>query len=708
LRHTALPIVLAWLSLSATLASGQDERAGDTGDLEVVKARLVERARGGGAPDPTRVRELVDGLEARGSWPDVDYADQNRSGWRTPAHLNNLEVLARAASASDADPALHDAAGRALSFWLEHDFINPNWWCNQIGVPRRLLGPLLLLWDELDEETRARAVAILSRAKLGMTGQNRVWVSDITLARACLTGDAELAKRAVSSAASTLSIGGAEGIQADLSFFQHGRCLYSGGYGLSFAADMARLAALTRDTRLAFSAEKTDLLTRYVLDGQQWMMRGQTFDWGAVGREISRKGKNGRAMAEAGRWLALLDTQRRDELEALVRRIEAKPEPGDPVLSGNRHFYRGELMVHHRPGFLVSIRTCSNRIDNTDDPCNSEGLLSHHIADGVTFLYRSGDEYRDVFGAWDWERIPGATIERQGLRGTPRRTGTSPFAGGVSDGRCGVAAFDLVLGELEARKAWFCFDDEVLCLAAGIHCPSANPVVTAVDQRLARGIVTVGRAGGATPLAASGRHDLGEARWIHHDGIGYVFSPGSDVYLETGARREDWHRINHVYPPSETTRDLFDLWISHGASPRQAVAAYHLLPDASAEETAVRAEQPTVRLVANRPQVQAAWHSPTSRLGIVFREAGVLELPPDVAAADGLPLRVAVNAPVLLLMRFDEAATEIHSADPLARGTSVELELNRRRDGTATEASRIVLRHPGGPVAGRSVTYSAD
>ena len=103
--------------------------------------------------------------------------------------------------------------------------------------------------------------------------------------------------------------------------------------------------------------------------------------------------------------------------------------PEDPPLSGHRHFFRGEFTAHHRPGFFVSVRTCSERIDNTDSPCNSEGMLSHHVADGAVFIHRHGGEYRDVFGAWDWERIPGTTVERKGLSGNPAVTAWVPSPG---------------------------------------------------------------------------------------------------------------------------------------------------------------------------------------------------------------------------------------------------------------------------------------
>ena len=83
--------------------------------------------------------------------------------------------------------------------------------------------------------------------------------------------------------------------------------------------------------RLEPPAPKIDILSRYVLDGQQWMMRAATFDYGAVGREISRKGKSGSGLAAACDSMVLLDTARRlaKELKVLGADIVEVSPPYD-------------------------------------------------------------------------------------------------------------------------------------------------------------------------------------------------------------------------------------------------------------------------------------------------------------------------------------------------------------------------------------------
>ena len=61
----------------------------------------------------------------------------------------------------------------------------------------------------------------------------------------------------------------------------------------------------------------------------------------------------------------------------------------------------------------------SNRIFNTDMPYNYEGMKNHHIADGATFIFRTGGEYRNIFPVWDW-RDKATQVDPQDPRGHDR------------------------------------------------------------------------------------------------------------------------------------------------------------------------------------------------------------------------------------------------------------------------------------------------
>ncbi|MFC1597775.1 polysaccharide lyase family 8 super-sandwich domain-containing protein, partial [Planctomycetota bacterium] len=566
-------------------------------------------------------------LRADGSWPSIDYQEQRRSAWTPVGHLGNVLLMARAyrsaGSKLSGSTELQNALDAALDYWLEHDFQNSNWWWNQIGVPRSLAPVLLLMEDELSDAQRGKGLEILRRARIGMTGQNLVWVTEITALRGILEQDPKLVASAYRRIAEEIRVDMKEGIQPDFSFHQHGPCLYSHGYGAAFAVDCSRIAMQVAGTRLAFPPEKITLLSSLLLDGSQWMSRGGTSDFGAEGREISRKGQDAGYLATAARNMLELPTGREDEFRALAGRASDGPAP---PLEGNRHFWRSDVMTHHRADYYTSARMFSSRIANTDDPCNSEGLRSHHIADGCNVLVRTGNEYRDVFPVWDWQKIPGTTVEqKEQLTGSPRTLGKKSFVGGVSDGVYGLAAFDLVRGALSARKSWFFFDREYVCLGAGITCGSENPVVTTLNQCNLRGSVSARNASQVQELA-SGVHSLDSPAWVWHDSIGYVFLGPARIGLANQLQRGNWWRINHRYAKDEVAREMFTAWIEHGSAPGGVSYAYIVVSGVDRASVETYATAPPLDIVANRAGLQAVWHAGLNVLGGAFYDPGQLEI----------------------------------------------------------------------------------
>ena len=99
------------------------------------------------------------------------------------------------------------------------------------------------------------------------------------------------------------------------------------------------------------------------------------------------------------------------------------------------------------------------------------------MSDGCTNIVTQGNEYANIFPAWNWRRIPGTTapqLDTIPMAASDWQTrGTSTFAGGVSDSIYGVSAYaymDNYAGvNTGAKKAWFFFDNEVVCLGSGIN-----------------------------------------------------------------------------------------------------------------------------------------------------------------------------------------------------------------------------------------------
>ncbi len=619
-------------------------------DLDRVRLRLARRlleteADSAGRPIPDSsacrwspetvavARQSFADMRADGSWADIDYADRNQSSWRSCLHFD-LHLLPMAlAYAGSESPLLHDPAlGRAIDaatrFWLGARLANPNWWWNQIGLPVRL-GDLLVLTGEVipDELRRACAPHFTPPDwddRKAWTGQNTLWVCLNQVKYACTTLNSSLLQAAFARAWDEVKIAadGEEGIQPDFSFHQHGQCLYSGGYGLQFAEDMAGLVMLADDTASALPKAKAALFANLLLEGHCWMVRGMTFDYSACGRSITRPGHDAGALRAACRLLGNGTMARREELAA----CEAAWRSGGSAVLGNRHFWKADYMTHHRPGFFASVRMLSSRMENTDIMCYDypgEGRTSHHLADGALFIMRDGGEYRDIFAAWDWRMIPGITVEY----GTEtldyravRRRGVRRFVGGVSDGAVGLAAMDFERDALSAHKAWCFLDDAIVCLGAGIASSTEKSVRTCVNQCHLRGDVWLAQ-GPVVRRLDPGRHDLQGPCAVWHDGVGYYFPESAPVCLVNGPRSGRWSDSG-VDSKEEVTLDVFTVWLEHGVGPRAESYRYWICPDVGPADFAGRLAAPPVQHLTNTLRLQAAWDPAAGLLQAAFYEAG--------------------------------------------------------------------------------------
>jgi len=512
-----------------------------------------------------------------------------------------------------------------------------------VPIPRAVGEVALLLRDDLGQVRLARVSRILRQAwppppgGIGV-GANLFYRSDAGVLHALLMRDAKLLRSVFCRAAAEIRITEKEGIQEDMSFHQHGPQFYTGSYGLEFIRGAIRIAKLGDGTGLALPRDKQDLLLALLLDGLQWIVHGSMIDPGAQGRNFSRKGagRGGRTTAVFCNALAASDVPRREELVTYAK-----------ALGGNRCFWRSDFMVHRRPGWYLSTKMASVRTVGTESG-NGEGLKQYHLADGACFVLRRGDEYDGIQPVWDWRRVPGTTCEQaQGplplINWGHGARGSTHFVGGASDGNNGVAVMHLDKAGVHARKSWFYFGDQAICLGAGIRAEGKHAVVTTLNQCLARLPVQCGEG------------------WAHHDGVGYVALDGT-LHDKVEKQRGTWASINRNYDGTVIEQDVFSAWIDHGPRPRGTTYAYVILPDATSRRTAAFATKSPVRILANTEKLQAVRHERLSLTGIIFHAAG------SVAG-------VSADRPCVILVQRDAAGARFSLADPAQRNEPVTVTL---------------------------------
>ncbi len=607
-----------------------------------------------------------------GSWPDMDYSSKDRSGWPPSIHVDRVLSMAAfcgQASSTAQRASVIESIHRALAYWRQNDFKCPNWWHNRIGVPRKLCEIAILLGEESrSEELDYLQMCVTTRSKVGdSTAQNRVWLAGINLMYGLIRRDEELIQSSASTIFAEVEVARSrEGIQSDYSFHQHGPQLQFGNYGTSFVLDQIRWWTVLQGTKWAMPESRMLVLRRYILDGLNWVVWKGFLDISCCGRALAPDVQTSRAAriaAAAGR-AAMLDSSESESYRSFVRRNA--PE-GDNDLVGCRYFWRSDYLVYRRKDFCATLKMCSARVKGAES-LNGQNLSGYYLADGVTYYYRRGDEYKDIFPLWNWRMLPGVTCAQQ--KGPMPRFGSykldSEFVGGVSDGMNGCAALDYRRDGVSARKAWFFAGDQVICLGAGIRADekTTSPVATTVNQCLLRGVVRIGD-GKVDTERGYGVQVFTGLQWVEHDGLRYSFPSAQGVKLSIQKRTGNWSEVANTpsMPKEDAAGSVFALSIEHGARPTDASYAYVVSP-------AGDAAGPHYSILSNTPELQAARFG-DDIVGAVFYEPGRLEY------AEGRSIRV--GAPCLVLIEISGAEPVVRVADPTKKLTSLEVEVGGKK-----------------------------
>src|SRR5690606_21621250 len=400
----------------------------------------------------------------------------------------------------------------------------------------------------------------------------------------------------------------------------------------------------------------------YFLDGMvPTMVHGKYPDPGARNREMTRLGALSPAGPELAEHLLQASSYRKEELEEIIKIRKGQVEPN---LRKTRFFWHSEYFSHQRPGYFASVRMHSSRNHTMEEPHNEEGLKMHHFGDGSNFISVSSREYVDIYPVWDWQKIPGTTVvqkpELPHWKEIAKR-GLEDFVGGVSDGEYGTAAFNFQSPHdpLRARKSWFFFENEFVCLGTGIQSDAPYAVNTTLNQTLLNTAVTIGQRGD-TEVLPQGEHQLEDVSWVLHDKVAYLFPSPTTVYLKNATATGNWRQINHQAwaTTEEVSEETFTLWLDHGVRPESADYAYIVIPNI-AEPSAIEdyRKEEAIKILANSSAVQAVHHSGLSQTQLVFYQPGEMHLNED--------LWIKVEQPCIMLIETEgEKIKRLVVSDP--------------------------------------------
>ena len=478
---------------------------------------------------------------ADGSWPDINYADSRRSGWAPRTHAERTLELAKLYQ-SHATPCYRNdsvlqAFRRAATFWAEANIRCKNWWYNEIGMPKTFGDAYILMRHDMTGDDLARAVKILSAARISRTGQNKVWLAGVVLVRAILQNDLALARTARRAILEQIVTGQKEGVQPDWSFHQHGPQQQFGNYGLAFVSDMSFYARIFRGTSFALDTMQVHTLNNLMNQGYRWIIWHRRMDVSALDRQLFHNAQVNKAYKAA--------------FAAQNLHLRGFPICGNELV-GHKHFPCSDYTIHRAPRWMCSLKMASSRVIGTER-VNEDNLLGFYLADGATYYYVRGDEYDNIFPLWDWTLIPGTTAPPASARPLPQdgredSRNHSYRVGGLTLGQAGCSAMELNRLGVHARKMWVFTDNYVVCLGGGIYDDSATPLHTCVDQRIANGPLYVWndekKRGGTWKKIERlcMVHETSAVRF-YHDHTGYVIVDGH-AEANSSERTGNWR--NHM------------------------------------------------------------------------------------------------------------------------------------------------------------------
>ncbi|MEK6796770.1 MAG: polysaccharide lyase 8 family protein [Spirochaetota bacterium] len=680
-------------------------------DLATIKERLVETL-SPSHDDKTNelsasVVKIAESMQADGSFPGIKYEDRSRTRWDPQKHLSNLYAMTLAYIRLVDTDATHEVRtslkkkiDSVLAYWIKRDPESDNWWHNEIGAQLDLTKIALLLDDELTDGERTGIIAILKRSVPDrMTGGNLTWTAGHTVVRGVIERSPAVAARAFDLIANEIRIasGKEEGVKSDGTFHQHGQQIYNSGYGAVYSVDASRFLYYAAGTAFEFPKEKIDVLNTYVLDGSRWMLYRNVMDYSVRGREITRVVGDYRMsfLTEVCKNLKTQASARQAETAAFYDELMNR----NNSLVGNKHFWISDYMTHRRPDWMISVKMISKRMQS-GELVNDEGQKSHLLSDGLTYIYSgSGLAYHNIFPIWDWRRLPGITAEWADAKpdGPVPTRGGSEYAGGISDGTFGAAAFILKRKGLSAYKAYFFFDKEMVALGAGITCDTDKPVYTSLEQCLSSGDAVVSEKGNTRDMS-KGKGTMTGPGWVHQNGVGYYLPDGS-MTVKALAQTGSWKGISTSASGDAVTADVFSAWIDHGTAPKDASYQYIVVPAARDAFMQYVSSVP-VRVIANSADVQAVEH-PSATAAVFYKDGGM-------TAQDGLS--VTVDNPCLLMLRKGTGYMAITAANPYNKPLTLGVTVNKKLSGTGAvwerslSLTRIRITLPDADAAGKSIT----
>lgn len=262
----------------------------------------------------------------------------------------------------------------------------------------------------------------------------------------------------------------------------------------------------------------------------------------------------------------------------------------------------GGYMVHRQDNWMLSTKGFSKYVWDYEGS-GTENKLGRYVSYGTTVLFTDDDRPGgiDLGRGWDWTRWPGSTtlrLSNEELLSNSSSVNYSDqaFLGGAANGNEGVFGMSLhdktFDPSFRAKKSWFCFGDQVICLGSDIQNTDADSYTqttlfqTAINAQSAPLFTSF--AEGAAPFPSAYQGQAGESAWLLDTaGNGYLVPNAAGLVVESSTQNS----LNSS-GKNATSGDYAAAYVNHGNAPENAGYQYVIVPQTSVQELQNRAANP--------------------------------------------------------------------------------------------------------------------
>jgi hypothetical protein len=529
---------------------------------------------------------------------------------------------------------------------------------------------------------------------------------------------------------------GVDGVKIDGSYLQHGSQLYNGNYGKDFINSVVVVYSQTANTSFAPPPESQSAFST-LMNGTEWMIISNQstnllWEYSVIGRMVSfiaadKQASGGVALNLTRIQQSTANWENPTSFQHIVQdltRLNKSASGGQGNLKGTRGFFTSDYLVHRSPSYVTTWKSFSTRTSNSE--CNNaQNPFGFHLSDGSIFSYIDGNEYADIFAAWDWNLVPGTTVDYGATPfgcNTTQFYGNTSFVGSVTYGEKGGMAvmqyLNPMTGSLRWEKTFYFFPGFYAVQIGTIYSQTTAPIVTTLDQSNLKGDVYVnGKLFGGGDITATSlvnnSSSKSSATTLWHNKILYTILDNTvSLQVNTASHSaNNWSAIG--ISQGQANQRIFTATLQHPPAPllstdnvsRTAAAPpVSYIAQLNTESKANNNPNATVQLVYQDDdafgKVSGAYNPKDQTIALAFWTAGTYTSP--------WGLTVKTDQPILTFFtttaekKKGKGYNTITVSDPTQLLAQVNINITQHHG-----SSRLLnINLPTSPMAGSSISFT--